>query len=83
MSHLISPLKEHRMKVFENMVLRGQFRPDRAETAGGQGKLGNEELKICTIHHILLGWANKEIEMKTCSMHGNITNVYTILFSKH
>jgi len=42
---MISPLKEHIMKVFENMVLRGQFRPDRGETAGGQGKLGNEELQ--------------------------------------
>jgi len=31
------------MKVFGNMVLRGQFRTDRGETAGRQGKLGNEE----------------------------------------
>jgi hypothetical protein len=35
--------------------------------------------KIYTIHLILLGWANKEIEMRTCSMHGKIINVHTIL----
>jgi hypothetical protein len=33
------------MKVFENMVLRRQFRTNKEETARWQGKLGNEELQ--------------------------------------
>ena len=40
MSHWVSAINEHRMKVFENMVLRG-----RGGTAGGQGTLDNEELQ--------------------------------------
>jgi hypothetical protein len=36
--------KEHRLKVFENRVLRRIFRPKRGEIIGGWRKLHNEEL---------------------------------------
>jgi hypothetical protein len=35
---------EHRLRVFENRVLRGIFRPKRDEVTGGWRKLHNEEL---------------------------------------
>jgi hypothetical protein len=36
--------EEHRLRVFENRVLRRIFGPERAEVAGGWRKLHNEEL---------------------------------------
>jgi hypothetical protein len=36
--------EEHRLRVFENMVLRRIFGPKRDEMAGGWRKLHNEEL---------------------------------------
>jgi hypothetical protein len=36
--------EEHRLRVFENIVLRRIFGPRRDEVAGGWGKLHNEEL---------------------------------------
>jgi hypothetical protein len=36
--------EEHRLKVFENMVLRRIFRPKRDEIIGGWRKVHNEEL---------------------------------------
>jgi hypothetical protein len=36
--------EEHRLKPFENMVLRRMFQPKRAEVIGGWRKLHNEEL---------------------------------------
>jgi hypothetical protein len=36
--------EEHRLRVFENMVLRRIFGPKRDEVAGGWRKLLNEEL---------------------------------------
>jgi hypothetical protein len=36
--------EEHRLKVFENRVLRRIFAQKRAEVAGGWRKLRNEEL---------------------------------------
>jgi hypothetical protein len=35
---------EHRLRVFENRVLRGIFGPKREEVAGGLRRLHNEEL---------------------------------------
>jgi hypothetical protein len=35
---------EHRLRVFENRVLRRMFRPKRDEVTGGWRKLHNEEL---------------------------------------
>jgi hypothetical protein len=36
--------EEHRLRVFENRVLRGIFGPKRYEVMGGWGKLHNELL---------------------------------------
>jgi hypothetical protein len=36
--------EEHRLRVFENSVLRGIFRSKRDEVTGEQRKLHNEEL---------------------------------------
>jgi hypothetical protein len=36
--------EEHRLRVFENRVLRRKFVPKRDEVTGGCGKLHNEEL---------------------------------------
>jgi hypothetical protein len=42
---LVSDIREdHRLRVFENRVLRGILRPKRDEIKGGWGKLHNEEL---------------------------------------
>ena len=37
--------EEHRLRVFENRVLRGIFGPERDEVTGEWRKLHNEELK--------------------------------------
>jgi hypothetical protein len=47
--------EQHRLRVFENRVLRGKFGPKRDEVTGEWGKLHNGELQICILHQILLG----------------------------
>jgi hypothetical protein len=37
--------EEHRLRVFENKVLRKTFRPKRDQVTGGWRKLHNEELR--------------------------------------
>jgi len=46
--------EEHRLRVFENLVLR-IFGPKRDEVTREWRKLHNEELKIFTPHPILFG----------------------------
>jgi hypothetical protein len=46
--------EEHRLRVFENRVLRRIFGPEREED-GSWRKLHNDELHICILHLILLG----------------------------
>jgi hypothetical protein len=41
--------EEHRLRVFENRVLRRIFGPKRDEVTGGWRKLHNEELHNCTL----------------------------------
>jgi hypothetical protein len=41
---LVSGIKKHRLRVFENRVLRRIFGPKRDEVTGGWRKLHNEEL---------------------------------------
>ena len=45
--------EEHRLMVFENMVLMRLFGPKRDEETGEWKKLLNEDLNVCT-HHPLL-----------------------------
>jgi hypothetical protein len=47
--------EEHRLRVFENRVLRRIFGPKRDEVTGEWRKLHKGELIICTHHQILLG----------------------------
>jgi hypothetical protein len=42
--------KEHRLRVFENKVLRRMFEPKREEVVGGWRKLHNEELHNLYAH---------------------------------
>jgi hypothetical protein len=50
--------EEHRLKVFENRVLRRIFGPKRDELTGEWRKLHNEELHNCTHHQLSLGRSN-------------------------
>jgi hypothetical protein len=46
---------EHRLRVFQNRVLRGIFGSERQAVAGDFRKLYHEELNVCTAYQILLG----------------------------
>jgi hypothetical protein len=46
----LSQREEHRLRVYENRILRRIFEPKREEVAGGSIRLHNEEL-----HQIILG----------------------------
>jgi hypothetical protein len=64
--------EEHRLRVFENRVLRRIFRPKRDEVTGGWIKLHNEELHnlysspsiIRTIKSRSLRWAGYVARMR-------------------
>ena len=45
--------KEHRLRVFENRVLRRIFGPERDEVKGELRKLNRWSLMICTAHPVL------------------------------
>jgi hypothetical protein len=47
--------EEHRLRVFENRVLRRIFGPEREEVTGGWRKLHMRSCIICVIYKILLG----------------------------
>jgi hypothetical protein len=46
--------EEHRLRMFEDWVLRGIFGPKRAEVTGGWIKLHNEELHSLYYFQVLL-----------------------------
>jgi hypothetical protein len=50
--------EEHRLRVFENWVLRRIFGPKRDEVTGERRKLHNEEIHICSHPKILLDKSN-------------------------
>jgi len=45
--------KEHRLRVFENRVLRKILGPKKVEVTGEWGRLHNGSIVICTTHQIL------------------------------
>jgi len=47
--------EEHRLRVFENRVLKRIFGPKRDEVTGEWRKLHNEELNDCIPHPVLFG----------------------------
>jgi hypothetical protein len=73
---------EHRLRVFENRMLRGIFVPKREDVAGGLRKLHNEE------HHNLYSSPNIIRMIKSRSMRwtgpvarmGEIRNAYKIRY---
>jgi hypothetical protein len=76
--------EEHRLRVFENRVLRRIFGPKRDEVTGGWRKLHNEEL------HSLYSSPSRIIIIKSrrtiCTRHvarmGEMRNKYRILVGK-
>jgi hypothetical protein len=76
--------EEHRLRVFENRVLRRIFGPKRDEVTGGWGKLHNEELHnlysspsiIRMIKSRRMRWAGQVTRM------GETRNAYSILVRK-
>jgi hypothetical protein len=46
--------EEHRLRVFENKVLRKIFGPKKHEVTGGWRKLHNESFMICTLPQVQL-----------------------------
>jgi len=46
--------EEHRLRVFENRVLRRIFGPKTEKVAGSWRRLHNEDFIICTLHKILV-----------------------------
>jgi hypothetical protein len=46
--------EDHRLRVFENRVLRRIFRPKRVEVTGGWRKLHNEELNEYSSPNIII-----------------------------
>jgi hypothetical protein len=73
--------EEHRLKVFENRVLRSIFGPKRDEVTGGWRKLHNEELRglyslpsiIRVIKARKMRWAGHVVRM------GEVRGAYNIL----
>jgi hypothetical protein len=51
--------EEHRLRVFENRVLRRIFEPKRDEVTGQWRKLHSGELHKFTHHQMLLGTSNQ------------------------
>jgi hypothetical protein len=76
----LTPREEHRLRVFENRVLRRIFGPKRDEVTGGRRKLHNEEL------HGLYSSPNIirmiKLRMGGCSAHVGMRNGYNILVAK-
>jgi hypothetical protein len=57
---------EHRLKGFENRVLRRIYGPKRDEMKGGWRKLHNEELHNCSLHYVIFcGCLNMKLR-KSC-----------------
>jgi hypothetical protein len=68
--------EEHRLRLFENRMLRRLFGPKREEVTGGWRRLHNEELQNLYVLQMLLGgirWARHLARM------GDIRNSCTVL----
>jgi hypothetical protein len=70
--------EEHRLRVFENRVLRRIFGPKRDEVTGGWRKLHNEELhNLYSSPNIIRMIKEGEMDM-ACSTNGEKRNAYRI-----
>ena len=52
--------EEHRMRVFENRVLRNIFLLKRVEVTRSGENYITRSFMICTVHQISVGWSNQE-----------------------
>jgi hypothetical protein len=80
----LTPREEHRLRVFENRVLRGIFGPKREEMARGWRKVHNEELhNLCSSPNIIRAIKSKRIKWAGHVAHmGEMRNSYRILIRK-
>jgi hypothetical protein len=70
--------EEHRLRVFENRVLRRIFGPERDEVTGGWRKLHNEELhNLCSSPSIIrmiksrrMRWARYVVQLEKWNVYG-------------
>jgi hypothetical protein len=76
--------EEHRLRVFENRVLRRIFGPKRDEVAGGWRRLHNEELhNLCPSRNIVKAIKSKRMRWvgHVVSM-GGMRNGYSVLVGR-
>jgi hypothetical protein len=76
---------EHRLRVFENGVLRRIFGPKRGEATGEWRKLHNEELRDLYTSPSIIRIINQVEENEiggACSTNGEKVNVYRLLVGK-
>jgi hypothetical protein len=67
----VTPREEHRLRVFENRVLRGIFGPKRDEVTGSGEDYITRNLMICTHHQIFSGDQIEKNEVGgACSTYG-------------
>jgi len=66
----LTPSEEHRLRVFENRVLRRIFGPKGEEVAGGWRRLYNEELHNCVSPNII-----RVIESRKMNWAGHVARI--------
>jgi len=75
--------EKHRLRVFENRVLRKIFGCNRDEVTGTGGEYIERSLMICTPHQILIGWSFKKDKMGgTCDTLRESRGAYRVLVGK-
>jgi hypothetical protein len=85
MLHLISYIKEqHRLRVFENRVLRRIFGPKREEVAGGWRRLHNEELHnlYASLNIIRVIKSRRMVLAAQVALMGKTRNAYKFLVTE-
>jgi hypothetical protein len=80
---LVSHIKEeHRLRVFENRVLRRIFGPKRERVTGGSRKLNNELHNLYSSHYYYSDQINKAEMGGACRSNGRTRSAYRGLVRK-
>jgi hypothetical protein len=74
--------EEHRLRVFENRVLRRIYGPKRDEVTGEWRKLHNEELRDLYSLLSIIRMVKEDKMGRACSMNGEKRNAYRLLVGK-